>query len=133
MASPCLDTTRLVTLCRLVLANRLSATLETFFVQHICDGDSRLPTVKRTALSRFDQKDQMFLEYKIFSSIFSPAAEFNSSFIAAIKDGQAEVLITSAGFHGDHFGRESKEFVIYQKMSAEDFKMDYLSPINCSN
>lgn len=132
LVSPFLDTPRLVDLCQTILDHRIEANLEAFYVRQASDRTRTIFEVKRDALKKFDAKDQMFLEYKVFSSIIYPMKTFHGKFIACVKGKEAEVLVTSANFHGDHFEHSNMETVFYQTMTENEFIRGFLSPIIAS-
>ena len=132
IVTPTLDTTRRVDICQIILQHRNQANLDAFFVRQQCDQDGKIFEVKQNALNKFDAKDQMFLEYKIYTNIIYPMKRFDAKFIACTKGDTAEVLVTSAGFHGDHFDHSNMETVQYQTMSDVEFIRGFLCPINAS-
>ena len=131
--TPFLDATRLADICQVILQHKLQANLEAFYVRQQCDRERKIHEVKQDALKQFrDAKDQMFIEYKIFSNIIYPMKRFHAKFMAGVKDGVAHVLITSANFHGDHFDCSNMETVKYVTMSEARFIRGFLGPINSS-
>lgn len=132
IVSPYLDSARLVDVCNIVLQHRLTANLDAFYVRQKCDDSKMIYEVKKEALDDFGPKDQMFLEYKIYSQIIYPMKKFNAKFIGCIHGDNAEVLTTSASFHGDNFDTYSMNAVQYQTMPAVEFITKYLAPINAS-
>ncbi|KAK3583324.1 hypothetical protein CHS0354_038934 [Potamilus streckersoni] len=132
LVSPFLDADRLVDVCHLIIQNRLTANLDIFYVNQQCNREQRIFEVKQKALKSFDAKDQMFVEYKIYSSIVYPMQKFHCKFIAAIKDEQAEILVTSASFHGDHFTCSNMDTLHFSTMSESEFIEKFLCPIQAS-
>ncbi|XP_053393623.1 uncharacterized protein LOC123524539 [Mercenaria mercenaria] len=132
IVTPFLDASRLVDVCNIILEHRLEADLDAFYVRQKCDYTRDIFEVKQNALEKYDAKDQMFIEYKIFSNIIYPLKRFHAKFIGCIKGNEAEVLITSANFHGDHFEYSNMDSVQYQTMSDVEFISQFLQPINAS-
>lgn len=132
IATPFLDSDRLDDICKLVLKNKLTASVDALYVRRQCDIDKDISDVKRTTQQRFAPQDQVFIEYKIYSSIIYPLTHFHAKFIAGIKDDRAEVLITSANFHAENFVRPNAENIMYGEMSASEFTAKYLRPITAS-
>ncbi|KAL4238585.1 hypothetical protein ACF0H5_003292 [Mactra antiquata] len=132
IVSPYLDSTRLVDICNMVIKHRLTANLDAFYSHQKCDDTKMIYEVKQRALQKFGPKDQMFLEYKIYSQIINPLKKFNAKFIGCIHGNKAEVLTTSANFHGNDFELCSMNTVQYQVMSDVEFVTRFLAPINAS-
>ncbi|KAH3844692.1 uncharacterized protein LOC127872855 isoform X2 [Dreissena polymorpha] len=132
IVTPQLDAVRLVDICNIVLQHRIEANLDSIFVMQTCDQGQTIHQVKNKALSKYDAKDQMYIEYKVYGSIIYPSRRFGASFIACIHGKEAEILTTTACFHGSHFDRSCMDSVHYQKMSDIDFVSKFLAPINAS-
>ncbi|KAJ8308585.1 hypothetical protein KUTeg_013459 [Tegillarca granosa] len=60
IASPFLDSDRLDDICKLVLKNKLTASLDALYVRRQCDIDKDISAVKRTTQQRFAQQDRVF-------------------------------------------------------------------------
>ncbi|KAL3874356.1 hypothetical protein ACJMK2_037384 [Sinanodonta woodiana] len=132
LVSPFLDAERLVDLCKLIIQNRLTANLDVFYVNQQCSKEQRIFEVKQKALKSFDAKEQMFVEYKIYSSIVYPLQKFDCKFIASVKDEQADILVTSASFHGDHFTCSNMNTIHFFTMTEAEFIRKFLCPIQAS-
>ena len=132
IATPFIDTTRLVDICNIVLEHRITANLDAIYVQRHCDQNQMIYDIKQKALDKFDAKEQMYLEYKIYSNIIYPSRRFGAKFIACTNGDETEVLVTSADFHGDHFDLNSMDTVLYQKMTDVEFVAKFLGQINAS-
>jgi len=126
MATPFLDTDRMIDICQLVLKHKLTANLEALFVRQCCDHKLQISDVRRIAQKIFPVRDQLFVEYKVYSSIVYPLKKFHAKFIAGVKNGTAEVLVTSASFHADHFVHPNFETVSYLTMPEEEFSHRFL-------
>ena len=133
LVTPFLDATRLADICHIILQHKLEANLDAFYVRQQCDRERKIHEVKQVTLKQFkDAKDKMFIEYKIFSNIIYPMKRFHAKFMACVKAGEAQVLVTSANFHGDHFECSNMETVQFQTMSEAQFIKHFLGPINAS-
>ena len=132
IVTPFLDSARLVDVCDIILEHRLEANLDSFYVRQKCDRTRDIFEVKQNALEKYEVNDQVFIEYKIFNNIIYPLKRFHAKFIGCIKGNEAEVLITSANFHGDHFECSNMDSVQFQKMSDVEFISRYLAPVNAS-
>ena len=132
LVTPTLDVQRLADICTIILDHRLTANLDALYVRQKCDPNLSIFEVKQRVLNKFDAKDQMFLEYKIYSSIIYPVKNFTSSFIASVKGDIAEVLVTSSNFHAKDFCAATMGSVHYQEMSDIDFIHRFLGQINAS-
>lgn len=129
VVTPRLDDHRLKDICDLVIKHRLTANLEALYVHHKCDLIANIGDVKRTVQLQYPTRDQVYIEYKVYSNIIYPIAEFQCKFIACINEGRVCVLQTSADFHGDHFDKESMDTVSFHQMSKDEFHQRYLKPI----
>ncbi|CAG2209035.1 unnamed protein product [Mytilus edulis] len=132
IVTPQLDVDRLKDVVQLVLDQRLTANLEALYVHQKCDLIQNIGDVKATVQKQYPSKDQVFIEYKIYSNIIYPLAEFQCKFIACIKKGKVTVLQTSANFHADHFVKESVDTVSFHRMSKDEFHQRFLKPILAS-
>lgn len=132
IVTPFLDAARLNDVCNIVLDHRLEANLDAIYVRSLCDHDRDIHSVKKNVIQKYRVHDQVFIEYKIYANIFYPLKNFHAKFIACIKGNTAEVLMTSASFHGDHFDYSNMDSVQYQTMSDVDFISRFLGPINAS-
>lgn len=132
IVTPQLDIDRLKDICQLVLKYRLTANLEALYVHHKCDLVQNIGDVKRSVQMSFPTKDQVFIEYKIYSNIVYPLTPFQCKFIACIKEAQVHVLQTTANFHGDHFVKDNVDTVSFHQMSKDEFHQRFLKPILAS-
>ena len=89
--------------------------------------------MKKSAQERFDTKEQVIIEYRLYNRIVYPQSRFHCKFIACVDAlGQASVLVTSANFHADNFKHSNLETVVYLKMSESQFVSRFLKPMNAS-
>lgn len=132
IVTPQLDVDRLKDICQLVLKNRLTANLEALYVHQKCDLVENIGDVKRSVQTSFPSKDQVFIEYKIYSNIVYPLAPFQCKFIACINNGKVKVLQTSANFHADHFVKDNVDTVSFHQMTKDEFHQRFLKPILAS-
>lgn len=86
--------------------------------------------MKRKVLEKYPKTTHSLIEYRIYKSLFYPSARFNCKFIAGVKDGTAQVMITSADFNMDHFVSANMEFVSVVTMSEKTFMEDYIVPLS---
>ena len=103
--------------------------MEAVYVHHKCDLIPNIGDIKRTVQQKYSSRDQVYIEYKIYSNIIYPLAEFQCNFIACINQATVSVLQTSANFHGDHFNKESVDTVSIHQMSKDEFHQRFLKPI----
>ena len=133
LVTPFLDSHRLADICHIILQHKLTANLDAVYVRQQCDRERKIHEVKRDTVKQFkDAKDQMFIEHKIFSNIIYPMKRFHAKFMACVKAGVAQVLVTSANFHADHFEHSNMETVHFQTMSEARLINKFLGPINAS-
>ena len=132
LASPYLDADRLSEVTDIFMKNHTEGDLKAFYTHFRCDsiGDQNANDIKRAVLKRYsDAKVKTWVEYKVLQKVTYPTKLFHAKFVAGVKDGEAEVLVTSANFHSNSFLQENYETVVYLKMSEEDFNDKYLGPI----
>ncbi|OWF42190.1 uncharacterized protein LOC110461445 [Mizuhopecten yessoensis] len=132
LATPFLDTVRLSDVCHLVLKHKLTANLEAFYVRQNCDHKLQISDVKRNTQNRLEPKDQVFIEYKVYNRIVYPLKKFHTKFLACVSKGQAQVVVTSANFHADHFHFPNLESVQFLTMTEAEFIHRYLRTIQAS-
>ncbi|XP_060069061.1 uncharacterized protein LOC132549158 [Ylistrum balloti] len=132
IATPFLDTVRLQDICHLVLKHKFTANLEAFYVRQNCDHRLQISDIRRNAQNQLEPKDQVFIEYKVYNKTVYPLKRFNSKFLACVNNGQAQVMVTSASFHADHFHFPNLESVLFLTMSEADFIHRYLKTIQAS-
>ncbi|XP_064603142.1 uncharacterized protein LOC135468686 isoform X2 [Liolophura sinensis] len=133
MASPYMDKPRLLDICLALLRNRLTACVDTVCVQRHCNSAQLISDLKRSVVRDFTTTDQVLIEYKLYSSFVYPFRRFHYSFLAGVKNAVAEVMVTTADFHADHFDSDTLDFVTYQKMSEDEFRIRYLGPLTLRN
>lgn len=133
LASPFLDANRLTDVVEIFLDHKTEGDLEAFYVRHKCDefGKGNVIRVQEAALRPFGLNFHSFIEYKIYRRMITPVKRFHCKFAAGVTaEGQAEVLVTSANFHGNHFVHENMETVSFFRMDAADFLTKYVEPIS---
>lgn len=106
--------------------------MEALYVHQKCDLVENIGDVKRSVQTSFPSKDQVFIEYKIYSNIVYPLAPFQCKFIACINNGKVKVLQTSANFHADHFVKDNVDTVSFHQMTKDEFHQRFLKPILAS-
>ena len=131
MASPGLDRDRLADIVKIFMQYRINGFLEAFYVTHNCDSDSgkSVIQIQKDLCKDYSPKEQTFIEYHTFRKMLCPLQKFGCNYVAGVKDGEAEVLVTSSPFHGSHFCNSHLDTASFLKMSEEDFKSSYLDPI----
>lgn len=133
LATPFLDTQRMVDICELVLQNFTTANIDAFYVRIKCNYNERISDVKRNAQNQFPGKQQPIIEYKLYNRIVYPLSTFHAKFIGCTDGkGGAEVLVTSANFTADHFEHHNLESVVFHKMSEADFIHKFIHPLSAS-
>ncbi len=131
IVTPIIDAKRLKDIVDIFLLSRTHANIGAFFVRRQCEDFSikTFITMKRDAMFDYDAKFHPVIDYKIFRQITHPWKPFHANFIAGVKDGQAEVMVTSARFTGNYFTTDNMETVSFQKMSEDSFKSQFIAPI----
>lgn len=135
MSSPELDTERLKDIIELYLKYRTLGDMNVFYVNQNCDpGNGKsVVKVKKEATAKLNGELKTFVEYRILRKMIHPTNPTHAKFIAGVRDGKAEVLVTSASFHGSHFVSGSSEMVLYLKMDEEFFMKNYIEIIAAPN
>ncbi len=131
MASPEVDSDRLRDVIDVGLRYQYQGKLAAFYLNPNCDPANDISTeeVKAKALKKYDARYQTYIEYSLLRQITLPATPVRARFVAGVKDDLAEVMVTSASFHGNSFLHHGLETVAYQEMSAVDFVKDYIEPL----
>ncbi|XP_033735720.1 uncharacterized protein LOC117324153 isoform X3 [Pecten maximus] len=132
IATPFIDTARLLDICQLVLKHKLTANLEAFYVRLNCDHKLQISDIRRNAQNQLEPKDQVFIEYKVYNRFVYPLKRFHAKFLACVNNGQAQVMVTSASFHADHFHSPNLESVLFLTMSEAEFTHRYLRTMQAS-
>lgn len=132
IATPFLDTVRLMDICQSVLQHKLTANLEALYVRKNCDHKLQISDLRRNVQNQLEPKDQVFIEYKVYSRIVYPLKRFHAKFMACVNNGQAQVMATSANFHADHFHYPNLDSVLFLTMSEAEFTHRYLRTIQAS-
>ncbi|XP_041354358.1 uncharacterized protein LOC121372152 [Gigantopelta aegis] len=128
IVTPNMDSDRLVDICSLFLNNRLTANIGAICLP-ISRGNTNVADVKRDAILQFEPKDQVMVEYKIYSNIVYPERPYQANFIACVRNGNVGMLLTTSDFHGDHFKEGNTSMAVYQSLEESDFMIRYLGPI----
>ncbi|CAL1542415.1 unnamed protein product [Lymnaea stagnalis] len=126
--TPHIDCDRLVDICQLFLKNRLTACLDTLCIP-MSNLYGRFASVRSQAIQQFPPRDQVFIEYKIYSNVVYPVVDFVTSFIAMVKDGKARVLQTNTDFDRASFLTTTSVTVQYKEIDETEFLKAYLDPI----
>ncbi|XP_074658121.1 uncharacterized protein LOC141911056 [Tubulanus polymorphus] len=132
IVTPFLDKDRLMNVADILLTNRNNVNageLEAMYVRKKCDDPKSIHQLKKELLDEYLPNKQVHIEYHFFSKIIYPIERFHCKFIAGVKDDKAEVLITSANFHANHFVCDNFETVVFQTMSEKDFRRCFIKPI----
>uniref|UniRef100_A0A2C9LF99 Uncharacterized protein n=1 Tax=Biomphalaria glabrata TaxID=6526 RepID=A0A2C9LF99_BIOGL len=126
--TPHMDCNSLVDLCKLFLKNKTTAHIETICVP-LSNLYGRFAAVKSNAIKQFDEKDQVLIEYTVYGQIVYPVTDFSTSFIAAVKDGTANVLLTNTNFDRESFFTLTSVTVHYKELEERQFAKYFLEPI----
>ena len=131
IVTPSIDEHRLQDIVDCFIEGQYIGTLRAFYVPRYCDGSTSISEMKRSVSKKFqDTRLQAIIEHFIYRSIMNPMnKEFEGKFIAAVSNGVAEVLITSAGFNGLNFRHKSLHTAQYLTMPENTFKEKYLSVV----
>ncbi|XP_013401322.1 uncharacterized protein LOC106167160 [Lingula anatina] len=134
IATPVIDTQRVLDIVDFMFQNKETADLEGLFVQYQCGENKRISDVKREVLELplFSPPQRLHIEYKLFNKLNYPAKTFNCKFIAGVKGDAAQVMVTSAGFNRNHFEEESYEFVMFHQTKKDNFIREYMEPLTTS-
>ena len=130
MASPFLDVVRLEDVIQIFLKHNTAGQMNTFFTRQKCDGEKLTVEIQKEAAANLPDKLKTLVEYKIYRRMIYPQNRFHAKFIAAVIDNEAEVLVTSANFHANHFAINNMETVSFSKMDKERFETEFLDPIS---
>ena len=128
IVTPNMDSDRLLDICQLFLNNRLTANIGAICLP-ISTGGVSVADVKREAIMQLAPKDHVMVEYKIYSNIVYPERPYQSNFVAAVRNGNVGMLLTTSDFHGGHFKEGRTGMVVYQILKEADFMIRYLGPI----
>lgn len=126
IVTPRIDCVRLTDICRLFLNNKLTASLDIMCIP-IRNPHGRFADVRREALKKFSPQDQVFLEYKVYSSVVYPMMDITTSFIAMTKHNKAKVLLTNVHFDKACFQTADSATVLFEKIDKEKFKKEFCS------
>lgn len=90
-----------------------------------------MTAIKEQLLKDRTPDEQLFIEYRIINKIHFPATKsLSCNFIAGVIDGVTELLVTSASFDHDGFGRSNNlQTVNIVKMSEHEFKSKFVETI----
>jgi len=137
VVTPRIDSERLFTLMLLMIRNKGTGFNMTLMTPAKQDGDRfdkimektrrRIKEVKTAQDSRLvsDVKLQW-----VMNTLQVKHEDFSTNFIAAYKEGEGEVLTTTAHFHKAHFHHQQKDNVCYNRLSPHDLRKNYLLPLN---
>ena len=131
IVSPELDTQRLQDIVDLNVAHQYRGCLEVVYTNLHCDKDNgnTAEDIKAVVLKKCPNKHRTYVEYKVLNRIMLPFKAINARFLAGVKGDSAEVMITSAAFHGRNFLHESMETVVHVTMEKEEFMKQFVDPI----
>nr|XP_022293177.1 uncharacterized protein LOC111103887 [Crassostrea virginica] len=133
LATPFLDTQRMVDIGKLVLQNFTTANIDAFYVRIKCNYDEKISDVKENAQNEFPEEQRLNIKNKLYDRIVYPLSTFHAKFIGCTDGmGGAEVLVTSANFTADHFKHHNLESVVFHKMSEANFTQEFILPLSAS-
>lgn len=128
IVTPHIDCDRLFDVCSLFLNHKLTACLDTLCVP-LSNLHGRFAQVRSETIKRFLPRDQVFVEYKVYSSVVYPVVDFMNSFLVFVKDGKAKVLQTNTNFDRASFLTSALVSVQYHEIEEKQFVEAYLDPI----
>lgn len=91
-----------------------------------------MAAVREQLLKHRSPDEQLFIEYRVLNKIQFPASKsLSCNFIACVCEGVAEIMVTSATFDQDGFGRSNNlQTVNVVKMSEHEFKSKFIDTIS---
>ena len=131
MVSPELDATRLQDIVDLNMLHQYNGMLEVLYTNTDCDqqNGNSVEELKRDVLKKYNDKNATYVEYKVLNKIMLPMTKVSACFMAGVKDDKAEVVLTSATFHGKHFLHDNPETVVVLTLNRHTFLKQYVDPI----
>ena len=131
MSTPLLDERCLAEIIDLSLPNHASADIVSFFLRRKCKDDpyNTIIDMKRKLIGKYPAETQSLIEDRVFSRFVYPSCSFNTKFVAGLKDGTAQVMLTSANFTMDNFLSGNMEHVVMLTMDERTFVNEYLAPL----
>ena len=131
IATPELDTTRLQDIVDFNMLHQYKGCLEVLYTNTDCDryNANTVETLKKSVLKKYDDKNGTYIEYKILNKIMLPMTRVNATFIAGVKGDKAEVLLTSAAFHGKHLLYDNSDMVMAVILDKDIFLKQYVDPM----
>lgn len=100
-----------------------------FFPGQARDDPNAYASLIAAIVDAFSPRYRGYVRDHVMSKLINPKSTFHGKFAAGVKVRGAEVLITSANFHGHHFDHNNYETVCYSTMTKEDFVHRFLSNI----
>jgi len=91
----------------------------------------RMTKLREDVLRGHTADEQLFIEYKVFNKILIPTTKhIGSNFIASVKSGVAEILVTSAPFNLNGLATPNcLHSAALTKMPEEDFVLNFLDKL----
>ncbi|CAG5124402.1 unnamed protein product [Candidula unifasciata] len=140
VVTPRIDSERLFLLMLLMIRNKGTGFQVTLMTPAKQDGERFDKTMEKTKRRLKEVKSahdarlvsDVKLEW-VLLTLNIMHENFSTNFIAAYKDGEGEILTTTAHFHKSHFHQEQKDNVNYSRISAHELRKNYLLPLNIGN
>lgn len=140
LATPFIDTKRMIDICNIVIENKSTANIKAFFVRNKCYYDKTVTEIVKDAseaiIASAEKEDKekisKLIKNNISDKIVNPKfpKNFHAKFIGCVHSFEARVLVTSANFTDQHFDYENLETVVCHEMDALDFVKRIITPLN---
>jgi hypothetical protein len=127
--TPFLDAKHLKDVIDIFFRNKNTAVLEAFYVRRQCDDKKTITALKDQVQKMYTPRKQLSIQYQIYLKIIYPLSRFHGKLIAGVKDGQADIMVTSANFHSNHFDTNNLETVTMLSMTEADFTRRFLNKL----
>lgn len=128
IVTPELDAGRLEDICHLLLNSPLTASLDLLAVPLTFKGVA-IGDVRRRAMSKMAARERVVVEHRVYGQMVYPRQRFEARLIAGIRDGSADVLVTSAAFSGRHFHPSCTHTALFLSIPEDTFRSKFLSEI----
>ena len=91
-----------------------------------CDGYRCAEEVKQTVLKQLPDRIRSYVDYHVMSRIVHPEEQVHATFIAVVRAGEAQVLLTSASLHSADLLQKHPHSASFLSMSEDEFKQKYV-------
>ena len=89
--------------------------------------------VKKQALKSYDDRLKAYLEYHVLRKMSHVTKTLSGSYLAAVHDGKAEVLLAGAHLHSNHLHAHRLETAVFVTMDEDTFMRKYYAPCEGAN